>query len=238
MSGGEMFMVTFVIESDRVSVPEWVMDLDSFRRWADSEEFPETGRICYLKGEVWVDMSKEQLFTHIAVKTEIAAILGQLVKAARMGLFFGEGAFLSNVEANFAVVPDAVFVSHAARRDRVRLLEGKKGGFVEMEGAPDMVLEVISDSSVHKDKQRLRLDYWTSGVREYWLVDARKEPLVFDILRHTAKGYRTTPKKDGWIKSNVFGKSFRLTCRTSEQGDPEYTLEARTERKLRGLNSA
>ena len=26
-------MVTFVIESDQVSVPEWVVDLASFRRW-------------------------------------------------------------------------------------------------------------------------------------------------------------------------------------------------------------
>jgi hypothetical protein len=41
-------MVTFVIESDRVSVPEWVTDLASFRRWAESEDYPETGRICYL----------------------------------------------------------------------------------------------------------------------------------------------------------------------------------------------
>ena len=38
-------MVTFVYESDQVSVPEWVTDLASFRRWARSDEFPETGRI-------------------------------------------------------------------------------------------------------------------------------------------------------------------------------------------------
>jgi Uma2 family endonuclease len=220
-------MVTFVIESDQVSVPEWVTDLDSFRRWADSEGFPATGRICYLNGEVWVDMSKEQIFTHVDVKTEIVGVLRPLVKTARIGRFLGDGVFLSNVDANFAVVPDAVFVSHAALQDRVRLLEGKKGGYVEIEGAPDMVLEVVSDSSVRKDTQQLRHDYWEAGIREYWLVDARKEPLVFDILRHTPKGYRSTPKKDGWVKSSVFAKSFRLTCQTSEQGDPEYTLEAR-----------
>lgn len=220
-------MVTFVIESDQVSVPEWVTDLDSFRRWADSEDFPETGRICYLNGEVWVDMSKEQLFTHIDVKTEIAGVLRRLVKMARMGRLLGDGVFLSNVDANFAVVPDAVFVSHSALQDRVRLLEGKKAGYVEMEGSPDMVLEVVSDSSVRKDMHQLRQDYWIAGIREYWLVDARKAPLVFDILRHTPKGYRASAKKDGWIKSNVFGKSFRLIQETNESSDPEYTLEAR-----------
>ncbi len=220
-------MVTFVIESDEVSVPEWVTDLDSFRRWADREDFPETGRICYLNGEVWVDMSKEQIITHVDVKSEIVAVLRPLVKTARMGRLLGDGVFLTNVDANFAVVPDAVFVSHAASQDRVRLLEGKKRGYVEMEGSPDLVLEVVSDSSVRKDTQQLREDYWEAGIREYWLVDARKEPLSFDILRHMPKGYRTTPKKDGWIKSNVFGKSFRLTEGTNEVGDPEYTLEVR-----------
>jgi Uma2 family endonuclease len=220
-------MVTFVIESDQVSVPEWVTDLDSFRRWADREDFPETGRICYFNGEVWVDMSKEQIFTHVDVKTEVVGVLRPLVKTTQIGRLLGDGVFLSNVDADFAVVPDGVFVSHAALQDRVRLLEGKKGGYVEMEGAPDMVLEVVSDSSVRKDTQQLRQSYWTAGIREYWLIDARKEPLAFDILRHTPKGYRTTPKKDGWIKSSVFGKSFRLMCQASEYGDPEYTLDVR-----------
>jgi Uma2 family endonuclease len=193
----------------------------------DSDDFPDKGRIDYIKGEVWVDMSKEQLFTHVAVKTEISRVLANLVKSARSGLFFTDGALLSNVDADIAVKPDAIFVSHAARQDRVRLLESTKGGYVELEGSPDMVLEVISDSSVHKDTHQLRQDHWDAGIREYWLVDARRELLVFDILRHTPKGYRTTAKKGGWIKSNVFGKSFRLTQQMSEYGDPEYTLEVR-----------
>jgi Uma2 family endonuclease len=212
---------------ERVEVPPWVTDLASFRRWSESDAFPELGRIEYIKGEVWVDMSKEQIFTHVAVKTEINRVLAQLVKTARDGLFFVDGAYLSNVDADFDVKPDAIFVSHAALRDRVRFLEGTKGGYVEMEGCPDMVLEVVSDSSVRKDVHQLRQDYWEAGIREYWLVDARPDPLVFDILQYTSKGYRMTPKKDDWIKSKVFGKSFRLTYRISALGYPEYTLEAR-----------
>ncbi len=160
-------------------------------------------------------------------KLRVSAVLSQLVQGGPAGLFLGDGVLLSNVDADIAVNPDALFASADALADRLRILEGKKGGHVELEGTPDMVLEVVSDSSVRKDMQQLRQDYWEAGIREYWLVDARFEPLVFDIFRHTSKGYRTTPKKDGWVKSAVFGKSFRLTQRTNALGHSEYTLEVR-----------
>lgn len=221
-------MVTVVIDSDQVSVPEWVTDLASFRRWVDTDEFPETGRICYLDGEVWIDMSKEQIFTHVLMKTEITAALTGIVNAGELGIFFGDGAMLSNVDVGFAVIPDGTFVSTAALQDRVRLIESATEGYVELEGAPDMVLEVVSRSSVQKDTVILRQAYWQAGIREYWLVDARRDPLSFDILRHAPKGYRSTPKKEGWMRSTVFGKSFRLTSRVNDRtGHPAYTLESR-----------
>lgn len=188
-----MFNVKF--EPEHIIIPLWVKDLASFRRWTNRDDFPEHGRICYLSGEVDIDLSRQQLFTHVAVKGTIAATLGSHVKSERMGLFLGDGARLSNVEADFSVVPDALFAAKAVLRDRLRLLDTRGEGYDELEGTPDMVLEVVSDSSVRKDTQQLRNDYWTAGIHEYWLVDAREEPLIFDILRHTPKGYRTTPKK-------------------------------------------
>ena len=90
------------------------------------------------------------------------------------------------------------------------------------------MLEIISRGSVKKDRVTLRQAYWEAGVREYWLVDARKEPLSFDILRHTAKGYKAARKQDGWVKSSVFGKAFRLTQEPDALGHPEYTLAVRS----------
>jgi Uma2 family endonuclease len=213
--------------SDHVKIPLSVIDLASFRRWMDSDDFPELGRIEYIKGEVWIDMSKEQVFTHVLVKTRITAVLSELVEANEGGLFLGDGVLLSNVDADIAVKPDALFASTDTLADRVRILEGQKEGHVELEGSPDMVLEVVSDSSVRKDTQQLRRDYWEAGIREYWLVDARQDPLVFDILRYMSKGYRTTPKKEGWVNSTVFGKAFRLTHRVDALGRPKYRLEMR-----------
>ena len=64
-------MVTVLHESQRVSVPGWVTDINAFRRWTDANDFPDKARIWWLKGEVWIDMSKEQIFTHVRVKTEV-----------------------------------------------------------------------------------------------------------------------------------------------------------------------
>jgi Uma2 family endonuclease len=218
-------VISVVNEVEQVNIPAWVVDLASFRRWADTDDFPEKGNIWYLKGLVWIDMSKEQLFSHLRVKSEISTKLDTLVKDEQLGLFFPDGLFLTNISADIGGGPDATFVSFAAlRAGRVRLVEGRQGGYVEVEGSPDMVLDVVSQSSVHKDTVALREAYWEAGIREYWLVDARREPLKFDILRHTGKGYVATRKQSGWLKSAVYNKSFRLTQATNAAGYPEFTL--------------
>jgi len=222
-------MSTFVLDGDFVRIPTWVEDLASFRRWVHSDEFPETGRICYLKGEVWVDMSKEQIFSHNQVKNEYAFVLTGLAKASRRGRYFPDGLLLTNEEADLSSQPDGgTFISYdSLETGRVRLVEGAHEGHVEIEGTADMVLEVVSTSSVEKDTI-LQFDlYWQAGIREYWLVGARGERLEFDIWRHTPNGYVVTRKQGGWIRSAVFGKSFRLTRQSDERGDPEYTLAVR-----------
>jgi Uma2 family endonuclease len=219
---------TFVVESQVVRVPDWVEDLSSFRRWSQSDEFPDDGRIAFLDGGVWVDMSKEQVFTHNQVKGEYNRVLGSLAKDERRGRYFPDGLRLTSIAADFSVVPDGTFVSfESLESGRVQLIEGAQEGYVELEGTPDMTLEIISASSVEKDTEILRDAYWRARIGEYWLADARGERPRFDILRYTQRGYVPTRKQGGWIKSAVFGKSFRLIAGTDALDHPEYTLEIR-----------
>ena len=140
----------------------------------------------------------------------------------------GDGLLLSNFAADISGNPDLTFLSNdTMRSDRIRLIEGKEGGYTELQGSADMVLEVVSDSSEDKDLVVLREAYWEAGIREYWLVDARGDTLSFDILYHTARGFAVRRKKDGWVKSEVFGKSFRLTKATNALGHPEFSLQTR-----------
>ena len=217
-----------ILGEDQVSIPGWVVDLESFRRWAETDAFPKDGRIDYLNGRVTLDMSKEQVFTHVVVKNEFNYVLTGLSKKEQRGLYLPDGLRLTNLTADLSGKPDGTFIlNDSFDSGRVRLIEGREEGFVELEGIADMVLEIISRSSLHKDTVLLREAYWEAGIPEYWLVDVRQEPLRFDILRHAPKGYVAVRKQAGWVKSTVFGKAFHLPQRTNQRGHQEYTLAVR-----------
>jgi Uma2 family endonuclease len=207
-------------------IPAYVTDHESFRRWARSGEIPDGVRVCYLDGDIWVDLSMEQLYTHNRAKTRFTIDLGGMAEDENLGQYFSDGVTLS-YRARLTTVPDGVFVSYdTLRAGRIMRVEGAKHGYVELEGTPDMVLEVVSESSVHKDTVELRRKYWRAGIAEYWLVDVRSEPTRFDLLRCGPKGYlRTRERAGGWLRSVIFGRSFRLTQTTDPVGDPQFRLD-------------
>lgn len=219
-------MNTFVVDAEEVTVPSKVADLQSFRQWIRSADLPKLARVSFLAGDVRVDMSKEQLFTHNQVKGAFAITLGQLVEQEDLGRYVHDGILLTNVEADLSCGPDGLFFSHeAVESDRVRLVEGVEGGCVEIEGSPEMTLEVISASSVHKDASVLRELYHRAGIDEYWLVDARGDETVFQILRRTSRGYTARRQKGGWIRSEVFGRNFQVVRRDDRMGNPRFSVK-------------
>src|ERR1051326_4433986 len=125
-------MSTIVVDQETVRIPEGVgLSLENFRQWVYSEDFPETGRICYLNGEVWVDMSKEQVFTHNLIKQEYNLVVGGLVKSGRLGRYHPDGMHLTNVIASLSVQADGIFVSSKSiQTGRVRSVEGAREGSV------------------------------------------------------------------------------------------------------------
>jgi len=212
-------------EDHAVQIPKWVRDLSSFRRWAKSEEFPQQGQYAFLNGDLWIDPSMERE-GHNQVKTEITSVLNPLIKASRMGRFYADRMSLVNVNADLATEPDGMFLSYATLRDERARLERRENS-LEVVGSPDMVLEVVSRTSVQKDTVLLRDLYWRADIPEYWLIDPRRGDLVFDILRRGPKGYFPARKAGGWVKSFVFGKSFRLTRENDPIDLPIYSLHFR-----------
>jgi Uma2 family endonuclease len=194
-----------------------------------SAAFPDEGKICFINGKVWVDLSMEEFFSHNAIRAEIGAVLQILVKQMKFGRFVPEGMRYGHRDTELSTEPDGMVFSHEALRDgRVRLVGGEKGLHTELVGSPEIVIEIVSESSEVKDTEWTMSAYFDAGVEEYWLIDARDEDdIQFDIYRHGKKEFATTRKSGGWVKSAVLGKSFRLTQSEGEDGNPEFTLEVR-----------
>jgi Uma2 family endonuclease len=212
---------------DRGTIPGWVVDHASFRRWVYSEDYPQSGQYGWLNGKVWVDLSMEQDY-HNQIKTEVTIVLGGLAKRQKLGRFWGDRMLLTHAATGLSTEPDGMFATwDALQRQRVRLLGGHPPYGIEVEGSPDMVLEVVSRSSVRKDYRELPGLYWEAGIAEYWRIDPRGKELRFDLLRNTASGYRAVRARDGWRKSAVFGAAFRLAQTTDPLGQPAYALEVR-----------
>jgi Uma2 family endonuclease len=219
--------VTFVTDDVTLTVPASALTLDGFRDWATAEDFPERVRVTFLDGEITLDMSNEELEAHVWVKTEVIRVLAGLVRESQLGKFCADGALVTNPDARVSNNPDATFFTRASLEERrVRLVprKGRRRGYREVEGTPDWVLEVVSDGSVGKDTRRLREAYHRAGVAEYWLIDARGDDLVFQVLHRRKSGYAAAPVKDGWRRSRVFGRAFRLERRRDDYGLWECTL--------------
>jgi Uma2 family endonuclease len=217
-----------IVIEDRASIPAWVDDLQSYRRWTRSEDFPRQGRFFYLRGEVWVDLSMEEFFSHNQVKAAFSLGIQSLLERKPLGRFVPDRMLLTNTAADLSTEPDGLFFTwESVQSGRLKLVETAESGYLELEGTPDMVLEVVSRSTVHKDTVRMLDLYWQAEVPEYWLVDARAQPRRFEILRHGPDCYVAVEAEGGWLPSVVFGEAFQLTEQKDPLGHPQYKLALR-----------
>lgn len=208
-------MSTIAVPDWHLSIPPVAHSITGFRNWTRSSEFPQRGRIDLLAGNVEVDMAAEDLFCHGHVKGEIYSFLYLLVKHQQLGAVFCDSTRVSSPAINLSVEPDIVFVSHESlkngRTTFIPKSTQEEGRFIEIEGSPDLIVEIVSDSSEDKDGRRLPIEYAKAGVKEYWLADARGDEMLFCI--HTLRDDKyvaATKNAQGYQFSPVFQRYFRL----------------------------
>jgi len=221
-----------VVSDDNLQIPLAALSFDGFRAWAQSDSFPDTGRIDFLAGEIEVEMSPEDLRTHSLLKTALAVGLGILVTERRLGWLFIDRTRLSAPAVKLSVEPDLVLVfRETIEEGRARFRSWSRSHperLTEIEGAADLVVEIVSNSSVNKDTKLLPRLYARAGIPELWLADARGRDLRFQI--HTLRDGAYVPGEpdaDGWMHSPRLGVAFRLLRQTSPFTGWEYTLERR-----------
>lgn len=220
-----------LLEQD-LRIPAEVYDLARFRRWTASAEFPDHGRIDYLDGEVYVEGSPENPYFHGTVKTAISAALQAVVSDTDRGAVFVDRTRVVSLPAGLSVEPDVVVLLWpTVESGRVREVESVRAGesFIELEGSPDLVVEIASDSSARKDRDLLPPLYARAGVPEIWRIDARGGEVAFEAFQLAAGGYSVLQaESDGCVHSPVLKTFFRLVRRASGPlARPAYTLERR-----------
>ena len=125
---------------------------------------------------------------HQDVVMNLARVIGQFVHEHRLGRLYA-----SPVDVVFSptsiVQPDLVFVSS----ERTSIITRPN-----IQGAPDLVIEILSKGTRRKDEVVKHRLYEQFGVREYWLVDPDLETVR--VYRLTESGY--SPPADLSKESN------------------------------------
>ena len=136
------------------------MPVDTRLTYDDFCVLPEDGkRREIIEGELFVTPSPQT--PHQRAVIRLSARLWQFVDSHKLGEVFG--APFDVVFSEFDVVePDLLYISNA----RANVLTNKN-----VQGAPDLVVEVLSESTARVDRSiKLKL-YGKFGVQEYWIID-------------------------------------------------------------------
>lgn len=227
-------MATVIEEKDLVAtLPASFATLAEFRHWMHATECPERGRFTYVNGGFEIDMSPERISGHNDIKTRMTTVLDTISEAEQLGVVFSDGVLLVNDDADLGCEPDMMFCSIETLRTGKatrRAWKSDEAGDMELHGTPDMVAEVVSNSSARKDTVDLRSAYFAAGIKEYWLIDGRGEEIELILLeRGETEFMSVVPDADGYRKSAVFGRCFRFIREAHPVLGPRCSLLVRPE---------
>lgn len=167
------------------------------RTYDDLLALPDDGnRYELIHGEIV--MSPAPKTKHQRIQMLLSRKLGDYVETHRLGELFGAPLDVKFSPYN-VVQPDLVFVSRA-RADIV------SEDFID--GAPDLIIEILSPSNRMRDLVTKAALYADQGVAEYWIIDPDSETVVVNVLRHGL--YTALQPAGDAIRSGVF-PNLRMT---------------------------
>ena len=104
---------------------------------------------------------------HQAIVVRLTTALDNYVQANALGRVYVSPLDMP-FEPHTVLQPDVLFI----RKDRLGIL-----GDEIVEGAPDLVVAVLSPSTFYNDLRRKMAVYSRFGVREYWIADPEKQTI-------------------------------------------------------------
>jgi Uma2 family endonuclease len=145
---------------------------------------PDDGRRYeILEGELSVTPSPSR--SHQEFAANLLVVLKQFVTAHGLGTVF-MAPFDVILEKTSVMVPDLCFVG----RERLEVVTERA-----VEGAPDLIVEILSPGTARRDRGEKAQLYARHGVRHYWLADP--DARVLETLELDAGRYRETARLTG-----------------------------------------
>ena len=133
------------------------------REWTYAEfaRLPDDGnRYEVIAGELYVTPAPNSI--HQTVSFRLVHLFGGFCEERGAGIAFHAPYDVLFKDGDY-MQPDLVFV----RRERTHIIKDRG-----LEGTPDLVIEILSESSEDRDRGIKRERYAAHGVPEYWIIDA------------------------------------------------------------------
>jgi Uma2 family endonuclease len=200
--------------TDAPLVPPGPLTEAEFFAWCNEEMRAE-----WVDGEV-VIMSPE-IIHHNLLALFLIGVLQDFVFLGDLGQVLGLNVMIRLGAQRALRVPDLFFVC------KERLGQMRTNHF---EGAPDLVMEIVSPESIARDKREKYQDYEAAGVREYWVIDPLEQNMETFALG-VGGSLGPIPERDGRIESAVL-PGFFLKPSWLWQKTPPATREALREMGL------
>ena len=144
----------------------------------------------------WVDGEVVMMMTvhrdHAFLQDFLQRLVGTFVEERRLGRTLTEPFHVRLGAQRRRRSPDIFFVSN----DRLHLVHEH-----ELEGGPDLAIEIVSPDSEARDWREKYHEYEAAGVREYWVVNPTSARIEAYVL--TQDRYAPIPVTDGKINSVV-----------------------------------
>ena len=116
---------------------------------------------------------------HQEISMNLSEIIRHFLRTNPLGkVFAAPYDVVFSQEPPQVVEPDLVFVS----KDRLSLITEKN-----LQGAPDLLVEILSEGTSRRDRREKHSLYERFGVPEYWIVDPDQNTV--QVFRRTGKRY-------------------------------------------------
>jgi len=164
------------------------LDLTKSYTYADYLTWRFHERVELIMGKIF-KMSPAPTSQHQYITVAICAGMYQFLKGKPCKVF----------PAPFDVsLPDASGISNTVLQPDITVIcDSAKISHQGCQGVPDLVVEIISKSSVKKDLHEKYTVYEHAGVKEYWIVNPNDRSLIIFILNVTGKYQPSKPLTRG-----------------------------------------